>query len=119
VELLLHRLGYFDDLFYVFPQLRLQLRVTAGVESQLIAELIALYQAHDFTVENKGATTTTTASATMRPLVVGVRVNGFHLWFYQIDDPQHLLDAMTSKLAANEWTTVSKPNERTIIILAL
>ena len=124
VQLLLYRLGYFDDLLYVFPQLRLQLRYGQGLETgrrctaeadftvmdglsnsrmavvvderlvdsqnsnsepQLIAESIALYQAHDFTVEKKGATTTT-ASVTVRPPVVGVRVNGFHFWFYQIDD---------------------------------
>ena len=38
-------------------------------------------------------------------------MNGFHFWFYQIDDPQHLLNVVTSKLAANEWTTVSKLGE--------
>jgi len=168
VQLLLYRLGYFDDLLYVFPQLRLQLRYgqeqktgrrctaeadftvmdglsnsrmavvvderlvdsqNSNSEPQLIAELIALYQAHDFTVEKKGASTTT-ASVTVRPPVVGVRVNGFHFCFYQIDDPQHLLNAMTTKLAANEWTTVSKlggplglsflkPDERTTIIHTL
>jgi hypothetical protein len=168
VQLLLYRLGYFDDWLYVFPQLRLKLRYGQGLETQnkclavadftamdvvsnlrmavvedkrlvdsqiinsepqLIAELIALYQAHDFTVEEIGASTAT-ASVTVRPPVVGVRVNGLHFWFYQIDDPQHLLNAMTTKLAANEWTTVSKlggplglsflkPDERTTIIHTL
>ena len=58
-------------------------RPNSNSEPQLITALIALYQANDFSLEQRGSITTT-ISATLRPPVVGVLVNGLHFWFYQL-----------------------------------
>ena len=128
VQQLLYHLGFYDDWLYAFPQRRLKLKywnkdvcvavpdftvmdVVSNVrmavvedknfdymrvnsEPQLIAELIALLQLSSDSTHNSA--------------VIGVRVNGLKFWFYRINNPDHLLNAMSSKVTANEQTDVDK-----------
>jgi len=128
VQQLLYHLGFYDDWLYAFPQRRLKLKygnkdeyfavpdftvmdivsnvkmavvedkifdsMRVNSEPQLIAVLIALLQLSNDSTSNSA--------------VIGVRVNGLKFWFYRINNPDHLLNAMSSKVTANEQTDVDK-----------
>lgn len=73
-------------------------------EPQLIAELIALFQAYLVDSQDEG----TSQSASQSVPVLGVRVNGLRFFFYHMPDPSKLLASMAAKVAANEFTYVNR-----------
>jgi len=73
-------------------------------EPQLIAELIALFQANADDTDKKGSL----KREAHEPYIMGVRVNGLRFWLYHIDNPNHLLASLASNSAASDVTEVKK-----------
>jgi hypothetical protein len=100
-------------------------------EPQLIAELIALFQANaGDKAKNSGVNVAKKVKKEedeKAAPIIGVRVNGLSFWFYLIENPDNLLLAMDTCLSASEKTTIKKlggdiglnflhPHDRSIII---
>jgi hypothetical protein len=137
VQLLLDRLGFYDEWLYVFPQLRLKLLYGRVTEKDAIPDFTVMdvvsflrmtvvedknYDSNNVNGEpqliaeliamlqtNAIEGIEESEAVKQQPkLIFGVRVNRLRFWFYFIDNPNHLLTAMANNSIASEVTRVSK-----------